>query len=272
MKKIIIITGNELRHDFFKKFLASSNELQVIKTYCEVPEDSLLQKIQNESNNDLRSKHLKIRKQSEKDFFELFCSKIDDNSNSCYIPKGTINSNDMVNEISNFNPDIILSFGCSIIKSSLLETYKGRFVNIHLGLSPYYRGSGTNLFPFTNEEISCVGVTFMHIDAGIDTGAIIHQIRPTIAIGDSVHQIGNRLILEMTIVCEKLIVNFNNLKPMQPIKFDKSKEKIFKNADFSEAAVELLYDKFNNRLIENYLRNKTDLDSKYPIIHNQIFD
>ena len=39
-----------------------------------------------------------------------------------------------------------------------------------------------------------VGATFMYIDAGIDTGEIIHQIRADIVIGDSPHSIGNRLI------------------------------------------------------------------------------
>lgn len=270
MKRIILITGNELRHDFFRKFIASSTEFCVLKSYCEVPEENLLQNIQAENIHNSRSRHLKIRAQTEVDFFGLFCSKIIDNSNPEYILKGLINSNNIVNEITNLNPDIIISFGSSIIKSSLLDTFKRRFVNIHLGLSPYYRGSATNFFPFINDEISCVGVTFMHIDAGIDTGKIIHQMRPNIFFGDNIHQIGNRLIMEMAAICKKIIIKFDNLIEMESISLDKSKEKVYKKRDFSEDTVTLMYKKFESGIIAEYLNNKVLLDAKFSIRQNPI--
>ncbi len=37
----------------------------------------------------------------------------------------------------------------------------------------------------------------MHIDAGVDTGEVIHQMRARVALGDSPAQIGNRLIVDM---------------------------------------------------------------------------
>jgi len=271
LKRIIIITGHELRHDFFRKYLAASKEIEVVKTYCEVPETSLLGQIQIEADNDSRSRHLLMREQTERDFFELFCTEIQDNSNAAFIPKGTVNSEELVDEISKLNPDIIVTYGCSIIKSSLLETFKGRFVNIHLGLSPYYRGSATNFFPFINDEVSCVGVTFMHIDEGIDTGKIIHQIRPTIVNGDSIHQIGNRLIKEMAAVCEKLIIRFDELEELKVIQ-DKTNEKVYRNKDFTEETVAVMYQKFANGIIENYLNNKTALDAQYPLVHNPTLD
>jgi phosphoribosylglycinamide formyltransferase-1 len=272
LKKIIIITGNELRHDFFKKYIAASKEIQVLKTYCEVPETSLLQHIQTEDNNNSRSRHLQMREQAEQDFFGLFCARVPDDSNSVFIAKGTINSKAAVNEISNLNPDIIIAYGCSIIKSPLLDAFSGRFVNIHLGLSPYYRGSATNFFPFINNEVSCVGVTFMHIDEGIDTGKIIHQMRPTIVFGDTIHQIGNRLIKEMAEVCEKIIIHFDNLEEQKPLHFDQTKEKVYRNKDFTEETVAIMYQKFADGIIENYLNNKTDLDALYPLFHNPILD
>ena len=61
-------------------------------------------------------------------------------------------------------------------------------------MSPYYRGSGTNFWPFVNNELQFIGATFMHIDEGVDTGEIIHQIRANIFHDDNIHQIGNRLI------------------------------------------------------------------------------
>ncbi|MGK4569286.1 formyltransferase family protein [Flavobacterium sp. 3HN19-14] len=211
MKKIIILTSNELRHDFFRKFIAAEPGIMVLKSYCEVPKASIQQEIGNTEESNLRQQHLALREQTEIDFFEVFCKKITDRSNSEFIEKGQINSSEKINEIINLNPDVIIAYGCSIIDAPLINHFKDRFVNIHLGLSPYYRGSGTNFFPFINNEIQCVGVTFMHINNEIDAGAIIHQIRPEIIHGDTIHQIGNRLIKKMAAICTALILNFDDL-------------------------------------------------------------
>ena len=72
---------------------------------------------------------------------------------------------------------------------------RNKILNLHLGLSPYYRGAGTNYFPFVNNEPEYVGSTFMYLDEGIDTGEIIHQIRPLINITDSFHQLSNRFLI-----------------------------------------------------------------------------
>ncbi|RTY92254.1 formyltransferase family protein [Flavobacterium sp. GT3R68] len=268
MKRIVILTANELRHDFLRTFLASSLEFSVIRSYCEVPEQNLSQTIMAEDIHDSRIQHLLMRAQTEKDFFGAFCTKIIDNSNPKYISKGAINSTEIVNEVTELNPDIIISFGCSIIKSSLLNDFKGKFVNIHLGLSPYYRGTATNFFPFINEELSCVGATFMHIDSGIDTGTIIHQMRPTISPGDTIHQIGNRLIAEMAAVCEKIIIHFDELANMNPIIFIESIGKIYRKKDFTEEMVRAMYERFESGIIAKYLNNKVNLDLQFPILRN----
>ena len=40
-KKIIILTGNETRHKYFKQYLANDDRFTVLKTYCEGLEKSL---------------------------------------------------------------------------------------------------------------------------------------------------------------------------------------------------------------------------------------
>ena len=111
-------------------------------------------------------------------------------------------------------PDLLVCYGSSLIKSDLLRKFEGRFLNVHLGLSPYYRGSGTNVWPLINIEPDMVGATFMYIDAGIDTGKIIHQIRADVYLGDSPHTIGNRLIRKMTSTYAEIVCNFNDLEPL----------------------------------------------------------
>jgi len=269
--KIIILTGSELRHTYFRKSLATIEGVSIVASYCESAKGNLQELVASQTiENTLRTKHLELRDQSEKDFFEGFCLKTADNSNPIYVEKGAINDLDHVEKIKALNPDVIVSYGCSIIKSELLTLFKGRFINLHLGLSPYYRGSGTNFWPFVNNELQFVGVTFMHIDAGIDTGAIIHQIRAEIKKGDTIHTIGNRLIRDMTAICGKLLLNFRKLEDVQPIPFDKRFEKIYRKKDFTETSLEIMYQNFELEMVEKHLQNKAKIEAGFPIITNKI--
>ena len=47
-------------------------------------------------------------------------------------------------------PDVVLVFGTGILREPFLSAFEGRIINIHLGLSPYYRGAGTNFWPLVN--------------------------------------------------------------------------------------------------------------------------
>ena len=263
IKKIILLTGNELRHNYFKKYMSSQSEVDVIASFCESDSGNIVKKVNKQENNNLRKKHLEERNKSEIQFFKNYCEESIDNSNSVFINRGDINSEKSVKEIIALNPDLIISYGCSIIRSRLLEVFENKFINIHLGISPYYRGSGTNFWPFVENELSAIGSTFMHIDRGIDTGDIIHQIRARIKKNDSIHSIGNRLIHDSTTECVKLIKHFDKLKRY---KKNNLKGRLYNNKDFSEESIKKAY--FNlDQKIANYLDQKSILDEKFPIIN-----
>lgn len=260
--KIIILTGSETRHEFFKKKIASDARISVISTYCESTEKSLENRIKlNKESSELELQHVKARTQAEKDFFEVSLNSINDLSNTNYISKGEINDEKLVQNIINKQPDLLVCYGSSLIRSKLLTEFEGRFLNVHLGLSPYYRGSGTNIWPLINNEPDMVGATFMFINEGIDTGKIIHQIRPDIFLGDSPHSIGNRLIMKMTNTYADIIANFENLTDeKQPI----ATGKLYMQKDFDSKACHKLYQKFYNGLIENFLISRDE--KKFPYV------
>ncbi len=266
-KRVIILTSSELRHTFFRNFIALSDGISVIHSYCEVLEKSLQTIVKNQRDHILRTKHLLNREQSEKDFFELFVHHIPDNSNTTFLPKGDINSSFYTEAIIKANPDLLIAYGCSIIREPLLSAFAGRFLNVHFGLSPYYRGSGTNYWPLVNKEPEYIGATFMYIDAGIDTGEIIHQIRPRIVWGDNPSSIGNRLILDMAYTYRDIIRHFEVIQRMKQLP-KPDKEKVYKRKDFSELSVNILYDNFKNDLVKKYLSEETERCKKVPIICN----
>lgn len=267
-KKIILLTGNELRHIFFRKALALNENLNVICSFCEDTTLSLENRIRENENieeKEIMLSHVNQRKSSEIDFFSSFIQLAPDKSYPIVIKKGDINNCEIVNKILSLNPDYIIVYGSSIIKSDLIDLYanNNKIINLHLGLSPYYRGSGTNFWPLVDKKPECVGATFMFLDSGIDTGNILHQIRPKIYSNDTPHSIGNRLITEAVLFYPNIIQNIEKIKPS---KFIVREEKLCKRSEFSANAVKQLYYNFSKFMIKEYLENKKDRDEKYPLI------
>ena len=267
MKKIVILTGTGKRHTYFRKFLGLSKEIHVISSWCEKNEHSLSSVFEQDNDNDLRKRHLVARDIAEEDFFGLFIDHTPDHSNPVFIPKGQINSASSAETIIESAPDLVIAYGCSIIREPLLSAFAGRFLNVHLGLSPYYRGSGTNFWPLVNAEPEYVGATFMYIDAGIDTGEIIHQIRPRIVWGDTPANIGNRLIRDMAHTFGKIIINFDALEKMRQIPVGEN-ERVCKQKDFTEDSAETIYENFRNGLVDSYLAEQKSRCTAVPIIEN----
>jgi len=269
IKRIVLLTGSELRHEFFRKYIARARDIDVLATYCESKKENLETVVKNDgADSSFRLRHLAARAVTEYDFFGLYCQSVEDKSKPIFIEKGHINDAEHVENIIALKPDLIIAYGCSIIRSELLTEFEGRFFNVHLGLSPYYRGSGTNFWPFVNGELQFVGTTFMYIDRGVDTGEVAHQIRAKIHYNDNIHQIGNRLIRDSCAECVKLIKSSRELIKMSPVPFDKKKEHYYRKKDFTEKSLELAYENLAEGLVSNYLQQKAHLDDQFPIIEN----
>ena len=102
----------------------------------------------------------------------------------------------------------------------------------------------------------------MFIDEGIDTGRIIHQIRPEIYLGDSPHSIGNRLIRKMTEVYAEIIVNFDKLSnEKQP----KEKGRLYKIKEFDGVACENLYKNLQSDMLINHLKMVSEIKEPYIV-------
>lgn len=254
MKKIIILTSNGLRHTFLRKAIALDENISVLRSYCEKHSSQ----IYDYASDVLQIDHLQARDLCEEDFFSNFVILTKDLSNPYFIEKNEINESSRVDEIIELNPDLIVAYGCSIIKEKLLNYFENKIINVHLGLSPYYRGSGTNYFPFVNNELEFIGATFMYMDKGIDTGDIIHQIRARIYKNDTLHQIGNRLIGDIAKTYIDIINNFEKLEKISQPK-DKKSGRLYKNKDFTKESLEKIYSNFKNGMIENYLQNKKEI-------------
>ncbi len=257
--KVILLRADNLRHLALASILQSSGFLsaEVVEAKSESS---------RESESALISKHFEAREQSEKDFFGVhsqFVSKYP----SLVIADSELNSSQVIEFVKRQEFELAITFGVSILQSDLIQALQNKILGIHLGLSPYYRGSGTNFFPFVNSELGAVGYTLMHLNLGIDKGPIVHQGRAPIVLGDSIHTIGNRNIAQMFEDILRLINENVDLKASGNLMF--SSGKLYKRKDFTEESLRQALDNLTSGLIPQYLINDKRMQQQFPLIEYQ---
>ena len=246
--------------------MACDSRFDVINTFCESDDQSLKNRTLKNKNSDwLQINHAYSRDQSELDFFKDYLDTAVDQSNPIFLEKGAINDLTFVEQIENQNADLIICYGASLIKPRLIEAYHGRFLNVHLGISPYYKGSGTNIFPIIDKRLGFVGATFMYIDPGIDTGEIIHQIQADFFLGDSVHSVGNRLIKKMTETYADIVDKFEKLEPQKQPTIE---GETYFMRDFDDHICRILYDRYQSDLIVEYLKGRESSKHEIALVKN----
>jgi len=86
-------------------------------------------------------------------------------------------------DLPDFGPaleaDLFIVFGSSYIKGKLAEfLVQNRAYNIHMGVSPYYRGSSTNFWAMYDGRPQYVGATIHLLSAGLDSGPMLFHALP----------------------------------------------------------------------------------------------
>ena len=173
--RIVLLTGNQLRHRYVASRIAAN--LQLVGVLQE-GKAKLVAKPEELSDDDrtVIDQHFSQRGDAERKLLgeaiplpEVPVRKVE---------HGGSNTPEVFDWVQSLKPDYIVLYGTSIIKAPLLSAYDGRMINIHLGLSPYYRGTGTNFWPLVDRCPECVGATIHLAVLSVDAGAILRQVRP----------------------------------------------------------------------------------------------
>jgi folate-dependent phosphoribosylglycinamide formyltransferase PurN len=106
------------------------------------------------------------------------------------VPK--INAPQVVARLSAEKADVLLDHGTSIVGREVLATAP-LALNVHWGLSPYYRGTHCTEWALMNWDPYNIGVTIHQLTQRIDGGGIVAQRRIDVAANDSVHSLNMRL-------------------------------------------------------------------------------
>ncbi len=87
----------------------------------------------------------------------------------------SVNDKDCIDLLNKLNPSIIVVNGTRIISKKVLDSVHAKFVNMHMGITPKYRGVHGAYWAMANKDPQLCGVTIHLIDEGIDTGSVLKQ-------------------------------------------------------------------------------------------------
>jgi folate-dependent phosphoribosylglycinamide formyltransferase PurN len=101
------------------------------------------------------------------------------------IKVSTVNSDEARQALKELNPKLVVVSGTHIIGKKTLDCVEARFINIHTGITPAFRGLHGGYWALIEGRADLVGTTVHFVDKGIDTGNIIAQATFKISKKDS---------------------------------------------------------------------------------------
>ena len=92
------------------------------------------------------------------------------------LQSGDLNKCSMDTLFDFLKSDVYVVFGSSYIKGDLVDfLIKNKTLNIHIGVSPYYRGTDCNFWALYDDNPHIVGATIHLLSKGLDSGAILYH-------------------------------------------------------------------------------------------------
>jgi hypothetical protein len=260
--RAILLTSSLRRHRFVANRLAERLELAGV--WLEEKSFQPLQYAESADDEAVIQRHFAARDASEDAFFAAHGELRLGGGLATRVPPGGCNDAGQLARMQALGPDVVLVFGTSLLKQPLIDAFAGRMINLHLGLSPYYRGAGTNFWPLVNREPGYCGATIHFLDAGVDTGPIIAHARPAVASGDGPHDVGNKTIIAAVETLADAALA-HAASPLAGVA-QWAGGRVYRRADFSADAVRRLSANVEDGMIEDYVRRHAERDRPLRLI------
>lgn len=262
--RVVVITSNHLRHHYIVNNLAKI--FNIVGVVSETKR--LLQKGETKEENEIIKSYNKEWLEKENQYFGAEKEFNLPRDKILSINYGSASNQDVFEWVNLLNPDAIILFSSSIIKGELLKQYEGRMINLHLGLTPYYRGAAGIFWPLVMDEPECVGVTVHLVTEKLDSGAILGQAKPQdISFADNHRDISNKnIILGVRLLIKCINGYFDGSIVPKPQPISENGGYVFKHKDFNAKAIIKLRKNFESGFIKKYLLNKKRRDEKIKIV------
>jgi len=255
--KILFLGGTHQRHLYIANRIAEQFDLAA--AILEQRETMIPQPPEGISATDKKNfiKHFRNRDEAETRHFRE--QEIPD----CEVfnaTQETVNTSETAEYVKSLNADVGIIFGTGLIKEPLYSALPRKTINLHLGLSPKYRGAATLFWPFYFLEPTFAGSTFHYIIAEPDAGEVIHQTTPSLDRNDGIHDVAAKTVIQSGEDLMHLLELAGARKPWRTFS-QKGTGKNFLSSDFRPEHLRVIYNLYKNDIVRRYL----DGDLKCPI-------
>lgn len=249
--RIGLITSNHIRHRYVANLLAREHQLVLVLSEEKKRNPAAIEGTQEE--RDLVSAYFQERSESERCLLSSGTEWDGAIAEVAAVPAGEINLPEWTDRMQAADVEMIAVYGSSILREPWLAAFPQRMVNMHLGLSPYYRGAATNFWPLYYAEPEYVGATIHVIDPGVDSGPILRHARPWIYPDDSAHSIGNQAIRAGAAALSRTLFEYATGQIAPVPQWDVPTSRYFRNRDFTPAILRTFLSRWNDGLLPRVL-------------------
>lgn len=268
--KVLLFSGSHSRHVFVHEHILKSFDVcgvVVMEREPTIPGSNVkgnknLIDIWPEDIQKLYKEHFDKRDKVEREYYQR--KKTDIYEKYCEVLRttpSTLNSEETKQFIIDKQPDVCFIFGTNLIGDNLIEVMPRLRINLHLGLSPWYRGSATLFWPFYNLQPQFVGSTFHQIINEPDAGDILHQTIPSLSEGKTMHEVCADTVVQSAkdaVTLLRMILNNNDIE----LQRQKTSGKNWLIKDFEPHHLNLIYKLYKDKIVDEYL--KGNLGNRKP--------
>jgi Formyl transferase len=174
---------------------------------------------------------------------------------------GEINSSDFISFLRGVRPDVVAVLGSSVIKPSVISVPSHAMINLHSGLSPYYRGTWSYGWPIVNGEPEYIGGTVHHVNPGIDTGDVIYQTRPVLTDNDDLNSIFLKVVSEGVELVARALGEIRDSGTVGSWRQPENTGRLYRTKDLTADAARTCLSNLENGIIRKYNAARTERDS-----------
>lgn len=179
------------------------------------------------------------------------------------VDRDKLNSEESAAFVRQLKPDMAVIFGCGMVREPLFSALPRKTINLHLGLSPRYRGAATLFWPFYFLEPNWAGTTLHYIVASPDAGTIIHQSAPQLQPGDRIHDVSCKAVVIAAAEAQQVL----QMPAWNEFTQKPEAGKNFLESDFQPRHLRMIYQVFDNDIVDAYLNG--DIHPKEPHLKRQ---
>jgi len=256
--RVLLIGGSHPRHLYFLNSVALHPAVELVGAILQSREPMLPQPPETASphDRDLWHEHFERREAVERDVFgdpkpEFLYREVDG---------AALHAPNLARAVEWDAPELAIIFGCGMIREPLLSSLPPIALNVHLGLSPRYRGAATLFWPQYMLEPQWAGTTIHKIVAEPDAGEILHQSAPILKRGDGIHDVSARAVVQAAADMGRLLHRW----PAWEFKQQRNTGKCFLARDFQPAHLRQVYDVWDNRIVDAFLNG--EISSRPPVL------